>query len=405
MLIRFRASNFRSLRDEVELSMVASSFEDDSGPLVPCEALGCSLLRVAAIYGANAAGKSNVLAAMWFMGDAVWGSHRILRPDERMPIQPFLLDPKTSLEPAQFEADFLLDGIRYRYGFRLDSVRIHGEWLYAYPNRRPQLWFSRADGPQPAFTFGKHLKGNHRAIASLVRNNSLFLSAAAENNHPALSPIHQWLARLRQGQVHSPGPLSLYLQSQSWGEGLDERLLAFLTQADLGIAGWNITQNGAHGLQGSNPKIELLHRVGRDGEGIKLPLHFESQGTQTWLALSATVLTALDSGTVLSIDEFDASLHPHLALEVVRIFEDPERNPKNAQLIFNTHDTNLLSSLRRDQIWFVEKDEGGATHLYPLTDFKPRKGENLERGYLQGRYGAIPFLGDLSLTADGSPED
>jgi hypothetical protein len=399
MLIRFRASNFRSLRDEVELSMVASS-EDDPASVVPCEALGLSLLRVAAIYGANAAGKSNVLAAMAFMSEAVRDSRRVWKPEGPIPCQPFLLDQNE--DPSFFEADFFLEGVRYRYGFRLDSQSILGEWLYAYPSRRSQRWFSREE--DAAFTFGKQLKGHHRAIEPLTRKNTLFLSVAAENNHPALSPIYTWLAR----NLHMTNR-ELYRTLTIWtlGKGRDEdfqaRLLHFLTQADLGIVGWDISRREPGRRE--FPEIELRHRSGSEAQEISIPFREESQGTQAWFTLGAMLLRTLDSGAVLTVDELDASLHPHLALEVVRIFQDPARNPRNAQLIFNTHDTNLLRSLRRDQIWFVEKDEGGATHLYPLTDFKPRKGENLERGYLQGRYGAIPFLGDLPSATDGSSED
>jgi AAA15 family ATPase/GTPase len=144
--------------------------------------------------------------------------------------------------------------------------------------------------------------------------------------------------------------------------------------------------------------VELKHSSSGDPAGISLPLEMESEGTRTWLSLADPLLTVLETGSVLCVDELDRSLHPRLALEVVHIFGDPVRNPKNAQLIFNTHDTALLgnllsgSGLRPDEVWFVEKDTAGATHLYPLTDFKPRRDENLERGYLQGRYRAIPFI-------------
>lgn len=429
MLIRFRASNFRSLRDEVELSMVAGSFEEDAGSLVPCEALGCSLLRVAAIYGANAAGKSNVLAAMEFMSRAVLDSHRAWRPDGPIPRQPFLLDPERAREPSLFEVEFLLEGVRYRYGFRLDSQRILAEWLHAFPNRRSQLWFSRDADSWPVFTFGKRLRGKHRTIEPLTRKNSLFLSVAAENNHPALLPIYSWLT----AHFALPGTakreafrdLSLALLQDQRHRSL---LLRFLKDADLGIRDWVVSEREfdhrtvlEHMEQLRNeirlgipaPRdedywnqapftIELKHEASAGSEGVMLPFQEESLGTQAWFAVSGLSLAALDSGAVLTLDELDTSLHPHLALQVIQIFQDPRRNPKNAQLVFNTHDTNLLGSLRRDQIWFVEKDSAGATHLYPLTDFRPRKGENLERGYLQGRYGAVPFPGDLSFTADAS---
>jgi AAA15 family ATPase/GTPase len=152
------------------------------------------------------------------------------------------------------------------------------------------------------------------------------------------------------------------------------------------------------------PRVMVRHQSAADDAW--LPFHEESHGTQTLFRMAPYLLHALQHGSLLVIDELEASLHPLLALQVVRLFNDPRTNPRNAQLVFTTHDTNLLGTelgepaLRRDQIWLTEKDEEGATCLYPLTDYKPRKAENLERGYLQGRYGAIPFLGPLARVAE-----
>ena len=137
--------------------------------------------------------------------------------------------------------------------------------------------------------------------------------------------------------------------------------------------------------------VQLLHRVGSDT--IPLDLAEESDGTRAFFGLLGPIVGALKTGGIVCIDELDSSLHPLLAIQLIRLFSESSRNPRGAQLIFNTHDTNLLSSgLRRDQIWFTEKNNDASTHLYPLSDFKPRRNENLESGYLQGRYGAIPFL-------------
>jgi AAA15 family ATPase/GTPase len=409
MLIRFRVSNFRSLRDEQELSLVAALPEGRTD-LVRVEGTGLDLLRVAGIYGANAAGKSNVLEALEFMSQAVLGSHRQWGPEQPIPREPFLLEPSMREEPSLFEADFLIEGVRYQYGFRLDDERVLEEWLHVYPKNRRQVWLNRNAA---AFTFGRELKGSNRTIEALTRRNSLFLSVAAENNHQALLPIYSWLvselrfasARNRAGRI----PLQALEQD-------GKRMLDLLKLADLGIVDFEI-QNPVVAVEerttetdflrqyfevarqrlSSYPKLFLKHQA-KSGQ-ISLPVERESQGTRTWLALLDPLLDTLRNQGVLCIDELDASLHPHLAAEVIRIFQDPDRNPGGAQLIFNTHDTNLLGNLlsdqpilHRDQVWFVEKDNEGASHLYPLTDFKPRKAENLERGYLQGRYGAIPFI-------------
>ncbi|HSK76482.1 MAG TPA: AAA family ATPase [Thermoanaerobaculia bacterium] len=412
MLIRFRVSNFRSLRDEQELSMVAA-FRDGRDNLVALEGLDADLLRVAGIYGANAAGKSNVLEALKFMRDAVSESHRTWPPEGPIPREPFLLDQASSEEPSSFEADFLLDGVRFQYGFKLDSEKILEEWLFSYPNRRRQIWFTREASATEPFSFGRQLKGRNRTIESLTRANSLFLSAAAGNAHEALLGVYSWFSsNLVFGNPARQGYWTL--STVRMLENKPSEVIEFIRAADLGInniklgkkpvrdrKGRTLESNWA---EGANSVLEFQHQT--KGSPVSLALSEESRGTQAWFSLAGPVLGILDRGGVLCIDELDSSLHPLLAIELIRIFQDPKRNPKNAQLIFNTHDTNLLSSpseaplLYRDQIWFVEKDDEGATHLYPLTDFKPRKFENLERGYLQGRYGAIPFIEPIPVTED-----
>ncbi|HEY8020952.1 MAG TPA: ATP-binding protein [Thermoanaerobaculia bacterium] len=393
---------------------MASSLAGSQETVVHQDDLGLDLLPVAAIYGANAAGKSNILAAIQFLSRAVEDSHRRWRPEGPIPQEPFLLDPQSQMAPSRFEIDFLLGGVRHRYGFELDADRVREEWLYAYPSRRQQLWFHRGSQGAAPFEFGKSLRGNNRRISALARRNSLFLSAAAENNHPALSPVYSWLVERL---------------SFADGENREERIrltaelvrnhksavLALLRLADLGITDLDLKSRFdsqlREAMRSLGPSFERLdesplhetilefrHSSTASPAGLSLPIEYESRGTRAWLSLAGSILQALDAGAVLCVDELDASLHPLLALEVIRIFQDPARNPKRAQLIFNTHDTtplgNLLGGpiLRRDQIWFVEKDDGGATHLYPLTELKPRRDENFERGYLQGRYGAVPFI-------------
>jgi AAA15 family ATPase/GTPase len=396
MLIRFHTANFRSLRDDQELSMVAA-FKGDRTDLVRAESLGIDLLRVAGIYGANAAGKSNVLAALRFMRDAVRLSHRSWLPEGPISREPFLFDATARSNPSEFEADLWIDDILYTYGFSLDDRKIREEWLYASPRGRRQLWFSR--DPEEGFKFGKHMKGNNRALQRLTRDNSLFLSVAAENNHQALLPIYSWFAKQLRFTRHENRDRQLSCSIDVLKSEFRELLVNLLRRADLGIV--DIHQSSAGGIQ----VLEFIHRS-KEG-AFRLPLESESRGTQILFSLSGPILDALVNGALLCVDELDASLHPNLALEVIRIFQDSQLNPKNAQLIFNTHDTTLLGglleepALHRDQIWFVEKDAAGATHLYPLTDFKPRKFENIERGYLMGRYGGTPVTVPLLAGRNG----
>jgi hypothetical protein len=421
MLLRFRVSNFRSIKDEQELSMVASSLAGPSESLVHLESEGLDVLRAAAIYGANAAGKSNVLDALQFMATAVRESHHGWRPEGPIPREPFLLDAAGPVLPSRFEIDFLLGRTRLRYGFELDSERVLKEWLYAYPHRREQVWYRRDTDRAEPFHFGKSLRGNNRTVASLTRSNSLFLSAAAENNHELLSRVHSWFATHLVFCSRDTLPPRLL-------PGRAALLAGLVRLADFGISDINDRGEKSPEVQSKiSDSLAIMRSVEYDiseyfhpsrlrfgglrhsspdhPSGVSLPFQNESQGTRAWLSLADSLLDALETGGVLCVDELDRSLHPRLALEVVRIFDDPARNPMKAQLIFNTHDTSLLGNLfggpalRRDQIWFVEKDAAGVSHLYPLTDFSPRRDENLERGYLQGRYGAIPFVGPVPFSA------
>jgi uncharacterized protein len=394
VLIQFRVENHRSLRDEQTLSLVAGS-EAAGGHVLRGAGASEALVPVAAIYGANASGKSNVLSAINFMVRSVRDSQRRWEV-EAVPVEPFLLSRKQD-EPSLYEADFLHGEIRMRYGFRVSLARVEAEWLFAWPHGRRSTLFERE---RDAFSFGKALRGENEAIRQLTRTNSLFLSAAAQNNHQLLLPVFRQVGRWRLAEPQRPRPTTASLAlSKALAAGSPDRdaVLRLLREADTGIVDAVVKQATDWD---SEDKLELWHRA-FDESLVPLPLELESAGTMTLLRLAPLIAAALRQGRLLCIDELEASLHPALAAGVVRLFNDPVSNPNNAQLIFTTHDTNLLGTvtgspaLRRDQVWFTEKDGEGATTLYPLTDFHPRKEENLERGYLQGRYGAVPFLGDL----------
>lgn len=425
MLIEFRIGNFRSIRDEQVLTLEAGRVgeADDVRPR-HIDGIGGKLLPVAAVYGANASGKSNLLAGLRFMRDAVDTSSRLWAPDGGVPRQAFAWAGRGA-EPSLFEVSILIDTIRYRYGFTCNDDRIVEEWLYVWPKGRRQTWFFR-EGDE--LKLGDHLRGDNRQIEQVSRSNALFLSTAAQLGHKQLMPIFQWFTSLGTLNVleairiprypfgFTPRRKSTWLfealgkragllrQASLFAEDSDSeaRFLTFfdlLRAADIGIVDLKMSEDAEY--QGWGSRGQVLFRHQGASEDAWLPLEQESGGTKTLFRLGPALVDALFNGSVLLIDELEANLHPLLALWVVRRFNDPQTNPRNAQLIFATHDTNLLGTtageppLRRDQIWLTEKDQEGATCLYPLTDFKPRRAENLERGYLQGRYGAIPYLGDL----------
>jgi hypothetical protein len=371
------------------------------------------------VYGANASGKSTLFDALAFMQSAVTDSQALWKPDGGIPRTPFALDPTLATEPSMFAVDLLLDGIRYEYGFVADSECIREEWLYAYPRGRRQEWFTRDAGRNGEFVFSRLLAGENRTISSLTRQNSLFLSAAAQNNHEMLSPVHNWFSqRLLVSENRRRGALAVRVSERCRDSDYRARVYSLLKAADLGITGLELVEDDPAGSTfsraaeklfaifstGDAVDVRLLHRAGA-GADVAFPFSEESAGTRTLFALAGAVVETLSSGGLLVVDELDRSLHPHLAINIVRMFNDPETNPGTAQLVFNTHDTNLLDTdvLRRDQIWFTEKGDDGATRLFPLTDFRARKYENLERGYLQGRYGAVPSIStpDLRRVAAG----
>lgn len=422
MLVEFRVENHRSLRDEQVLSMESGRGAANPGDLRArhVEGSDLELLPVVALYGANASGKTNLLHALAFMQHAVMSSANRWKPDEGIPRSPFAWGLSKS-QPSLFEVTMLLDSIRYQYGFQLTDESVSEEWLFAWPHGKKQTWFERDDG---TFKFGEHLKGENKVLEGVTRRNALFLSTAAQFAHLQLTPLFVWfrtLEILNFDVSNLPDPMTKdffaefgiaelfasgqagFLKTRTANEPLRERFLNLLQSADLGINGLRVEKrNKNHRLPYSN--IELCHQTA--GEEAWLPLREESKGTQSLIRSALPILQAIHSGGVILCDELEASLHPVLAQSIVRQFNDPVTNPHNAQLIFTTHDTNLLGTtlcdpvLRRDQIWLTEKDAEGATVLYPLTDFKPRKHENLERGYIQGRYGAIPFLGDFSLATE-----
>lgn len=420
MLIRFTVANFRSFRDLQELSMVASKLKDSDDSVESPAGFARGLLRAAAIYGANASGKTTILRALEFAVKVVRDSHRSWKPDTDIPLEPFLLDQTAKLQPSSFRIDFLMKGVRYEFGFELTYQEILKEWLYCFPNGRRQLWYERKGGPDKQFRFGKHLAGENRTIESLTRPNSLFLSAGAQNNHEQLLRVFSWLTKKIRFEFGSRNEFNGYRVSNLCkNPKLKQALSTLLASADLGIVGLNVETEKVHfeptvreALKGfleavsksvrektvpqvptEIPKVLLQHRS-TDPSGVIFPNAIESSGTAAFITLVCLSLKVIESGGILCVDELDSSLHPLLALEIVRIFTDPQKNPLAAQLIFNTHDVNLLDSsiLRRDQIWFTEKDKDGSAHLYSLSDFKPRRNENFKRGYLQGRYGAVPFL-------------
>lgn len=412
MLIRFRVENHRSIRDEQELSLVASTLSEHEDTLVHVERYGLDLLRAAAIYGPNAAGKSSLFHGLAFMRAAVLESQRAWSPDGGIPRTPFALQPNAISEPSLFAVNVLIEGVQYEYGFTVDSTRVLEEWLYAFPKGRRQEWFTRDASRDVEFAFSRLLPGENRAIGALTRSNSLFLSAAAQNNHETLAPLYHWFSqRLWIVDDSTRKYFENYTIESCRDPSYRDMLFSLLQAADLGISKLELREEefppdlqhlvrtttdpavaDALRKRFQSPLVQFWHSTGDSEIAVALPLDQESRGTKTLFSLLGIIIWSLSTGGTLLVDELDQSLHSVLARQIVNMFNRPDYNPGGAQLLFNTHDTNLLDTelLRRDQVWFTEKGRDGATRIIPLTDFHARKQENLERGYLQGRYGALP---------------
>lgn len=432
-VLAFRVTNHRSLRDEQELSMVRSNRFTRAAEEPRDSNWDPTVNTVAGIYGGNASGKSNLLSAVNFLVTAVKSSHSRWEPDDLIPVDPFRLD-STRSAPSTYEIEFLLEGVRYQYGFRVDRERVLAEWLYAYPRTKRRVLFERDSAETPNYYFGSFLTGRNQTVAEVTRSNSLFLSAAATTNHAVLGPVAKYLRSDLKfaNPLNTDSRLRFTLELLKSNESVGPRVLDLLRVADLGICDINVlnrsftdeerermlrileavsepgTFDPAKVNLDDMPLLELQHQC-TEGKPVSLPLDEESVGTRALVALTGPILDVLTRGRTLFVDEIDTSLHPRLVSELVALFKNPDTNPRQAQLVFTSHDTSLLGNvvsdeplLDRDQIWLAEKNQRGATEVYPLTDFKPRRAENLERGYLQGRYGGVPVFGsqDLALAIE-----
>lgn len=336
------------------------------------------------------------------MRDIVRNSASAPAVDVALPVDPFRLDPECREKPTSFETNFVRDGVRYQYGFSATREKIFEEWLYAYPRGRRQVWFERmgSDG----WHFGPHLTGERERIRRLTRPDALYLSTAAALNHEQLTRVYKWLASIDVRSVERRGLPFFLLQREeerTRDPAMRHRVLTLLRAADVGIADFRFDKAREDGdgierlaARMGATRVRTLHQA-KDGP-VWLDLrNDESLGTQELFFIAVPLLAALEEGTLLVIDEVLSALHPNL----IRLLVDLVHRSERGQLLMATHETSLLDSrlMRRDQIYFVEKDANGASHLYSLLEFKPRKDEAFARGYLSGRYGAIPFLGTFEF--------
>ncbi len=423
MLLEFKVTNFRSIRETQILSLVASNSDKDlPQSVIDTNLVGLAqvkLLKGTAIYGANASGKSNFIQAVNFVTQLVKGSVTRLLPGESIEVEPFKLDESSSAKPSEFEVTFVANEVRYCFGLVVEARRVLEEYLMAYPKGKKRVWYHRRFRRNSyEWKKGSTDFEEDKSLQQKTRENALFLSVAAQFNHPQLTQIFEWFSEqflfLDLGYRNAMHPVfTADLVSE---KKYRERILSLLRSADLGVVDVQVQKEPLDFEElKKNASPSVLAKIERkeiseNGRGVKLQIQLahggstkapvllnflneESLGTQRFFALLGPWIKILESGATVFVDELETHLHPLLVKELLRLIFS-KKNEKGAQIIFTTHNPVFLDHdlMRRDQVWFTEKDSSGATRLYPLTDYKPRKEEALLKGYLAGRYGAIPDL-------------
>jgi len=431
MLIEFSVENYLSFKDMVTLSLEASTEKGlDSNVIKGAQNSDFNLLKSVHIYGPNASGKSNLFKAILFMDDFVFGSSTDHGKDSLIPVTPFKLDENCIAKPSVFEIIFLSDGVRYQYGFSVTAKVVQEEWFYSYPFKRRRTLFVRNSSQSEThaqFNFGDNWKGEGVRLAGMTRPNALFISVASQFNHSIAKIVTDWFSEnLRNAKALPTGMSEDDFTKRICLEEPERKVdfLEILKNADLGIEDFKIKKTSFADSEIDkmlpprvkeamikefelNPeKVHLLEiattRKGVDSKGNPISVYFreneESDGTRKYFALAGPLLHVLGEGCCLLADEMDSRLHPLLTRSIIELFHDENVNTKGAQLVSAIYETSVLGEkgfFRRDQIWFMEKDDSGATRLYSAWDYKIRKNETLNKGYLAGRYGAIPFIEKL----------
>lgn len=431
MLLQFSVSNYRGLRELQTLNLAASGY-DKTLPENTVERdfpglKGKRWLKGIALYGANASGKTTIIKAIKALSDWIGNSAKMTDPERIIRyIDPFALDPASSDEPTAFGITFIQNGVRFEYRVAATKKLVIHESLRAWPAGYEQIWFER-DWDSNA---GKHVfspenpKGlpRNRDIEERTLRNMLYLSKAVAEARKEVEPVFHWLVhKLQFLDLSTRTSLRdefTLRQLERENDELKSKIIQILRHADIGISDalaiegtplrrkifdllkkrklemlepLTLDKNGDEHIRFMQP--QLFHR-GPQNTSTPLDWKSESAGTQRLFSLIGPLLDILKNGYTLCIDEIETSMHPIMVRELLKLFFSEKENAGGAQIIFTTHNPLFLDStlIRRDQVWFTDKDEEGAVHLYPLSDYKPRGGESLIRGYMAGRYGAIPFV-------------
>jgi uncharacterized protein len=418
MLIEFSVSNFRSIKEEQTLSMIAdSSTRKNDNTFVPIEGNKLRLLNSAAIYGANASGKSNILKALNRL--ILYIQDLNIDVDDNIPYyEPFELEKSCLTQPSIFKLSFVIEEIMYEYQITFDSREVHHEQLDFYPNKRPANLFIRKKNDVKR---GDYFQ-DKRLFSRKALTKYPYLSKVAREEHEQMQKIYQYLktyALFAANDTRMRSSLVRHInQELQKDEKLKIKLDKLIRIADTHIQQIKIEEKNVDFkfddqvpeeikkiiMRDNKYELFAVHKT-RDGllEGEEANFPFfqkESIGTIRLYALGALMLLILNRGHILVIDEIDNSLHPKLCKFLIKLFHHPLTNPRNAQLIFASHETTLLDRelLRKDQIWFTEKNKYGETQLFSAQDFDKVKGdEPFDLWYMQGKFGGQPNIKEVEF--------
>ena len=429
MLLRFGVENHLSIRERQEIVLTAAKRIKRSARAVPVPILKEAAVPVAVLYGANAAGKSNLIHAIGMMREHIVNSHKSRDAADSIPHHPFLLDDGSADKPTRFDSMVTISGRNdsaqevYEYGFSCSDAEYTDEWLHRIVRHKRQttqvLFHRTTEDGDVQVSFGGQLRGENRAIASLTRSNSLFLSAAAQNNHAQLGAIHrqfveQW--QLERGVRVEPELVEMFARFEH-----QDAFIELMRQADLGVVDgeledYDLPEAEREGLRRAQrafgyptnqtdesvlPQKRFRFTHATAGGARALDYDWESRGTQMLASFAISMLNAIAKGSLVVADELDSSLHHRLTEALLRLFKGAT-NRNGAQLVAAVHDTALLrDGLELDEVWLSEKDASGGSRFTPLTDFRIRSREDLEKVYREGRVGGAPVVGDLAVALKG----
>ncbi|MFF4205548.1 ATP/GTP-binding protein [Streptomyces sp. NPDC001668] len=387
LLLSFRTANSRSLRHEETLDLQAPKHDIHADGTVPVAVNGVwhGVAMSAGIFGANASGKSNTLRALADMREAVVSSLGHWVGLEELPRSPFALDTTSASAWTLYEVDVLLGGVRWRYGFELSTRRVEREWIYSFPQGRRQVWMDRDASRSEVFQWPGNRVRDRRLLGEITRDNALLLSVAGATGNPDLEPLARWfVGNLTEIRPEAAEAERDVLRRLFEDEAHRERVGALLGVADLGVSGVTIDPRWG--------SVHLLHRTA--GEPVAFPYSAESAGTRRTVVLLSGLVTALERGHAVLVDDLGAGLHPRLVSEIPFLF-DSSANSRYAQLVFASHDSTLLGhgevrDLDPAQVWVADKDAEGVTRLNRLTDARSEGAGGLQSRYLAREFGGTP---------------